>query len=435
MRTHVQDPRGIPAVGCGLRTAGSGFGLKIVAVVALSVASFVAIPAIGSSGSIVASGDPVIAAAGDIACDPLDASFNGGKGTVNACEQQATANLLVGHGYTAVLPLGDNQYYCGSLAAFDASYDKSWGQVKSISHPVPGIHEYVTTGSSRGATGCDSSNANAAGYFDYFGAAAGTPGQGWYSYDIGAWHLIALNTQCGEVGGCSATSPQGKWLAADLAAHPNQCTLAYWHIPLFSSGGYGNGNSLPFWQMLYAAGADIVLGGNAHIYERFSPQNPNGAPDPNNGITQFTVGTGGGDHTGLSTPTAANSVVRNTSSFGVLALTLHQSSYSWTFIPATGSLTDSGSASCHHGTTSTTSSASRTASTTPAATAAPTASSRRSVAPAPTSGTLGTAASPPGTPWPLILLLIPLAVVLSVLAVRRVLGQAGRRFLPKRRHS
>ena len=300
--------------------------------------------------SAVTNRAPVIAAAGDIACDPADASFRGGAGTGYACEQQATADLLVGHGYTAVLPLGDNQYYCGSLAAYDASYDKSWGKVKSISHPVPGIHEYLTSPGSTGATGCDDSNAGAAGYFAYFGSAAGTPGQGWYSYDVGAWHLIALNTQCSRVGGCGAGSPQGKWLASDLAAHRGQCILAYWHIPLFSSGGYANSNSLPFWQMLYAAHADLVLDGNAHIYERFAPQSPIGVSDPENGITQITVGTGGGDHTGVGTPTAANSVIRNTASFGILAITLQPAAYSWRFIATAGSFTDSGSAVCHNAT-------------------------------------------------------------------------------------
>jgi hypothetical protein len=292
-------------------------------------------------------GDPTIAAAGDISCDPANAHFNGGNGTGTYCAEMATSNLLANHGYAAVLPLGDNQYYCGSLAAYEASYDKSWGRVKAISHPVPGVHEYLTHGGSEPFTDCDSSNSNAAGYYAYFGAAAGTAGKGWYSYDVGAWHLIALNTQCTPAGGCSAKSPEGKWLAADLAAHANQCTIAYFHLPLFSSGGRSNPNSQAFWQILYAAHADVILDGDDHIYERFAPQSPTGASDPANGITEFTVGTGGANHTTIQGPIAANSVVRNNTSFGVLALTLHQSSYSWQFVAATGSFKDSGSASCH----------------------------------------------------------------------------------------
>jgi hypothetical protein len=323
---------------------------------------------------VAAATDPVIAAAGDIACDPGNPHFNGGNGTGTYCMQVATSNLLVNHGYSAVLPLGDNQYYCGSLAAYQASYAGSWGRLKSISHPVAGVHEYLTHGGTDPSTGCDSANANGAGYYAYFGSAAGQAGQGWYSYDVGAWHLIALNTQCSPVGGCGPNSPQAKWLATDLAAHPNQCLLAYWHLPLFSSGGRANPNSQTFWQMLYAAHADVVLGGDDHIYERFASQTPTGASDLTNGITQFTVGTGGANHTTIPGPIAANSVVRNTTSFGVLALTLHQASYSWQFISATGSFADSGSSSCHSAGAGPTPSPSASASPSPVATPSPAAS-------------------------------------------------------------
>ncbi len=293
--------------------------------------------------------DPVIAAAGDISCDPTDPNFNGGTGTATACREKDVSNFLVNGHFAAVLSLGDNQYDCGSLAAYQDVYDPTWGRVKSITHPVPGNHEYLTSG----GTGCDSSNLNGAGYFNYFGAAAGNPGQGYYSFDIGSWHLIALNSNCTDAGGCSANSPQGAWLAADLAAHPQQCILAYWHIPLFSSGGRANNGTMQLWQILYAAHADVVLNGHDHIYERFDPQAPNGLLDEANGIRQFTVGTGGADHTGIAS-IAANSVVTNTDTFGVLALTLHPTGYSWVFDPVVGSFTDSGSASCHNpGTTPT----------------------------------------------------------------------------------
>jgi hypothetical protein len=335
---------------------------------------------------VSAAGDPTIAAAGDIACDPLDSNFNGGVGTGIYCMQQATADLLVGHGYSAVLSLGDNQYYCGSLSAYQQVYDNTWGQLKSITHPVTGNHEYLTQGGSEPATGCDQSNLGGAGYFGYFGSAAGTAGQGWYSFDIGAWHLIALNSNCTDAGGCGPSSPQGKWLAADLAAHPNQCTLAYWHIPLFSSGGRANSNSQAFWNALYAAHVDLILNGHDHIYERFAPQAPDGTADPVNGITQITVGTGGANHTSIAA-VAPNSLVINTDSFGVLALTLHPSSFSWSFQHATGTFTDSGTTSCH---------AAGGGNPTPTATARPTPTPTPSPSPSPTAKPAGVPDGPTG---------------------------------------
>jgi hypothetical protein len=250
-------------------------------------------PNLAGISKAAAAGDPVIAAAGDIACDPTDLNFNNGQGTANACDQLYTSNLLVNAGLAAVLALGDNQYYCGGYQAFVQSYDLSWGRIKSITHPSVGNHEYLTSG----GTSCDSTNAEAAGYFQYFGAAAGTVGQGYYSFDIGAWHIIALNSNCTDAGGCASPSPQYLWLQADLAAHTNQCILAYWHIPLFSSGGRAAPNSQAFWNLLYAYHADLILNGHDHIYERFAPQDPTGALDISQGIREFIVGTGGADHT------------------------------------------------------------------------------------------------------------------------------------------
>jgi hypothetical protein len=285
----------------------------------------------------------VIAAAGDIACDPDDSSFNGGNGTSQECRQQWTANVIASIGPAAVLPLGDNQYYCGGLAAFLGSYNQSWGAFKSITHPSVGNHEYLTSG----GTDCNAGNAGANGYFSYFGSAAGQRGQGYYSYNVGAWHLIVLNSNCSDAGGCSATSPQGQWLANDLATHQNVCTLAYWHIPLFSSGGRANNNSRAFWDQLYNAGADVVLNGHDHTYERFAPQTPTGQRNDARGIREFVVGTGGANHTSFVT-TAANSEVRNDTTFGILKVTLHATSYDWQFIPEAGqTFTDSGSTSCH----------------------------------------------------------------------------------------
>ena len=254
-----------------------------------------------------------------------------------------TSNLLVGSSLSAVLVLGDNQYYCGGYQAFLQSYDPSWGRVKDITHPAVGNHEYLTSG----GTDCNTANAGAAGYFNYFGVAAGQPGHGYYSFDVGTWHLIALNSNCGDAGGCSATSPQGVWLANDLKTHTNFCTLAFWHIPLFSSGGRANNNSKALWQLLYDNNADLILSAHDHTYERFAPQTPAGTLDNTRGIREFIVGTGGANHTSIVS-VAANSEVRNADTFGVLKLTLHPTSYDWQFVPEAGkTFTDSGTTACH----------------------------------------------------------------------------------------
>ncbi|HLO27501.1 MAG TPA: DNRLRE domain-containing protein [Anaerolineales bacterium] len=294
----------------------------------------------------LAASDPVIAAAGDIACDPTNASFNSGNGTSGSCRQKYTSDLLLNAGLAAVLPLGDNQYYCGGYQAFLQSYDLSWGRVKSITHPVVGNHEYLTSG----GTDCTIANQGAAGYFNYFGSAAGNPSQGYYSYDIGTWHLIAINSNCSSAGGCGSTSPQGQWLAADLAAHSNFCTLAYWHIPLYSSGGRASANTKSIWQTLYNFNADLVLSGHDHIYERFAPQDANGTLDTARGLREFIVGSGGANHTSLAT-IFPNSEVRDTTTYGILKLTLHPTSYDWQFVPEAGkTFTDSGTGVCHGGT-------------------------------------------------------------------------------------
>jgi hypothetical protein len=285
--------------------------------------------------------DPVIAAAGDIACEPTSASFNGGLGTANACRQKYTADVISSLGPIAgVLPLGDDQYEQGALSQYLGSYDLSWGRFSGLTYPAIGNHEYGTPG--------------AAGYFDYFNGAgvlngaAGERGKAYYSYDIGTWHLIALNSNCTQAGGCRAGSPQEIWLKADLAAHPAACTVAYWHHPRFSSGQHGDtALTEPLWQDLYDANADLVLVGHDHLYERFGPQTSTGVADPVRGLREFIVGTGGRSHYGFAAP-KPNSEVRNSDTFGVLKLTLHPSSYDWRFVPeAGGTFTDSGSTACH----------------------------------------------------------------------------------------
>jgi hypothetical protein len=187
-----------------------------------------------------------------------------------------------------------------------------------------------------------------AGYFGYFGSAAGDPTKGYYSFDVGSWHLIALNTNCNKVGGCGVGSAQEQWLKADLAAHPTACTLAYFHYPLFSSKTPLTAAST-FWSDLYAAGADVVISAHVHNYERFAPQDPNGTYDPAKGIREFVVGTGGMSLEGFPTTVSPNSEVR-ARNFGVLELTLHSTSYDWQFVPDGrngNTFSDSGSGTCH----------------------------------------------------------------------------------------
>ncbi len=283
-------------------------------------------------------GDPVVAAAGDIACDPN--SPNRRDKVLGTCLDRETSDLLLTRELEAVLTLGDHQYERNTLAAFRSTYDKTWGRVKGITRPVAGNHEYETP--------------DAAGYFDYFNGPgrrdgrAGRRGEGWYSFDVGKWHLVALNSICDEVGGCGPGSPQLAWLQADLAAHPARCTLAYWHHPRHSSGVPGsNTRTDAFWRVLYDAGAELVLGGHSHDYERFAPQTPDAARDDVRGIREFVVGTGGKNNYPFGT-IAANSEVRDAVTSGVLMLTLRPDGYDWQFEPVPGgTLRDAGSGACH----------------------------------------------------------------------------------------
>jgi hypothetical protein len=269
------------------------------------------------------SGDPVLLAAGDIAscASPGD---------------EATAALLDRLGGT-IATLGDTVYISGTSQEFATCYHPSWGRHKRRTRPAVGNHEYGTAG--------------AAGYFDYFGAAAGDPSKGYYSYDLGTWHIVVINSNCSQVGGCGAGSPQEQWLRADLAAHPAACTLAYWHHPRFSSGDVHGSNAVlePIWRALYEHRADVVLSAHEHNYERFAPQDSTGQLDWDRGIRQFVVGTGGRSHyDGFITPILPHSEVRNGDTFGVLRLTLHATGYDWQFIPETGkTFTDAGSGTCH----------------------------------------------------------------------------------------
>ena len=275
-----------------------------------------------------------VAAAGDIACDPSSPFFNAGAGTAEDCHQRGVSDAILAGHYDAVLPLGDEQYEGGSAAELAASYDPSWGRLKAITHPAVGNHEYGSPG--------------AEAYFQYFGVAAGQPDRGYYSYDLGSWHLIVLNSNCARILGCAAGSAEDAWLRADLAAHPVPCVVAYWHHPRFSSGQNGDAEFMStIWSDLYAAGADVVLNGHDHDYERFAPQNPAGVRDDARGIREFVVGTGGKNHMKFKS-IEANSEVHDNTSFGFLELTLRDGAYDWKFVSdPPGGLSDSGSGTCH----------------------------------------------------------------------------------------
>jgi len=265
--------------------------------------------------------DPVLVGAGDIA----DCASSG---------DDATAKLLDDVSGT-VYTLGDNAYESGAPSEFSECYDPTWGRFKERTRPSLGNHDYLTH--------------EASGYFDYFGSAAGDPKKGYYSYDLGGWHVVVLNSQCWQVVRCGPYSPMIDWLEQDLASSPMPCTLAYWHNPLFSSGYHGNYPGMkPAWEALYEADAEVVLNGHDHDYERFAPQSPSGAADDARGIRQFVVGTGGRELRPFRTTIAANSEVRNAHTFGVLKLTLHPNSYEWKFVPVAGkTFTDSGASDCH----------------------------------------------------------------------------------------
>ena len=279
-------------------------------------------------------GSVTVAAAGDIACPPDPEGYSEDElGQAHPCHQQVTAGLVGSLNPDAVLALGDNQYPDGDLARYQHGYDPTWGRFKALTYPVPGNHEYGTR--------------DASGYFSYFGGAAGTQGAGYYSYDLAGWHLVALNSECDRIGGCGAGSPQERWLKADLAAHPAACTLAYWHRPRFSSGTHGSEADYDaFWRDLYAAGADLVLNGHDHDYERLAPLKADGTADPAKGIREFVVGTGGDSQYRFHT-VVPGSEVRIDHVYGVLDLTLRPGQYDWRFVPEPGAAGDSGTGTCH----------------------------------------------------------------------------------------
>jgi chitodextrinase len=285
-----------------------------------------AAPSSAAAPSAVAlASDPTLAAAGDII----------GDCTGSSCGYQQTASVINSLAPTTVLALGDISNRSGSASDYTGPFNSSWGAFKAKIRPVPGNHDYDAPGAQN--------------YFNYFGAAAHPP-LGYYSSDVGSWHIVAINSNCSQVGGCQAGSTQEQWLKNDLAQHPAACTLAFWHHPRYSSGNGGDSTSMKaMFQDLLNARADVLLSGHAHDYERFAPQNNASQLDTANGIRQFVVGTGGSFFTPFGS-TKPNSLVRNNNTFGVLSMNLGASSYSFKFVPVAGkTFTDSGSATCHRG--------------------------------------------------------------------------------------
>ena len=275
--------------------------------------------AIGTPGASP-TGDPVLVGAGDIGQCGSDADE----------DTAALLDTIQGTVFTA----GDNAYENGTAEQFRECYEPSWGRHRGRTRPAPGNHDWETPG--------------LAGYLGYFGdAAKGPGGSSWYSYDLGTWHVIVLDSMCSKVGGCDPASPQGQWLAADLAASDAACTLAIFHHPRFTSGEHGDTESMDgFWRPLYAAGVDVIVNGHDHDYEWFEPQDPDGRADPARGIRQFVVGTGDAPLRDF-TRVAPNSAGRVSIAHGVLAFTLHQGSYDWEFIAARNDFRQLGVAACH----------------------------------------------------------------------------------------
>jgi hypothetical protein len=267
-------------------------------------------------GNPIPSSPQIFSGAGDI-------GWNGSDGG-----QEQTANLLKSLGGT-IFTAGDNAYLDGSAKNFADYYNRSWGQFLGRTRPVPGNHEYDTDHSMSG-------------YFGYYTAAFAGNFPGYYSYPLGDWYIFVLNSSVDT----SAGSAQAAWLRNELIVHPNKCTMAMFHFPLFTSGQNGPITSVrPLWQILYDANVDVIVNGHDHLYERFFPQDPTGFRDNVRGITEFIVGTGGAIPYRFVT-TAANSASRISGVYGVLSFTLF-TGYDWRFIPTSGGQTDSGHGECH----------------------------------------------------------------------------------------
>jgi hypothetical protein len=319
--------------------------------VLLGVAAAITISAGVSGGSTAAlatnsSGESVMGVVGDMACDPSDPDYNGGAGTSDHCGERRTSDAMVQDtSIDAVLGLGDFQYQCGDPSDYVTSYDPTWGRFDPIMNPVAGNHEYISS------SGCPAGNTTAQSYFSHFGARAAPATNGHYSFNRGSWHMIALNANCSntDVGGCSATSPQTQWLENDLAnvdESTQPCIAAFWHQPFYTGANTGkNANYQAWWDALYAAGADVVLNGHVHVYERFPPLDPSGAADPAHGITEYIVGTGGEDLVGKGAASPQPDAFIE--AFGYMRMTLHAAGWTTEFVDASGNTHDPSTGTCH----------------------------------------------------------------------------------------
>jgi hypothetical protein len=262
-------------------------------------------------------------------------------GDIAECDHQgdeATARILAEYPHATIATLGDNAYQEGTLKEFEDCYATTWGKFKDRTMPATGNH--------------DESTKNAQGYWDYFGSSGGPYDKYYYSYDLGSWHVVVLNSDCWRVDGCAIDDPQAAWLRHDLEQHPTLCTLAYWHRPPFSSGRYGAPNETarvrPLWRVLNEQGADVLLTGHEHSYERFAPMDAEGKLDNAEGVRLFVVGTGGGNLRLFENPPLPTTETRQDDTWGVLKLDLKPTGYDWNFLPVAGSsFSDSGAGSCH----------------------------------------------------------------------------------------
>lgn len=333
-----------------LSILGAALAAGLVLVAPAGVLASTHVPGIGSADSTApgVEGAPVIGAVGDMACDPSDPHFNAGNGTLSACTQGQVSNVMLADASLgAILGLGDYQYDCGDPADYAVSYNPTWGRLDPLMSPVAGNHEYKTGTDLFGAS-CPSDNTTAHGYFTHFGEAAHPSTAGHFSFDVGSWHLIGLNGNCGKsgVGGCSASSAQTTWLRQDLAGTTQPCVAAFWHQPLFTAAHVGGSAYRPWWDALYAAHADVALNGHVHNYQRYAPLSPSGTADPSNGITEYVVGTGGEGFTAFDTKVKPQPAVR-LRTFGYLRLTLETSGWDAQFVDSTGTVLDSSSGTCH----------------------------------------------------------------------------------------
>jgi Calcineurin-like phosphoesterase len=292
-------------------------------IVALGIAVGAALN--GGGDSQAEGGGRVLLAAGDIAeCDHEG--------------DEATAKILADYPQATIQTLGDNAYQHGTAEEFEQCYDSTWGQFKDRTMPATGNHDEATK--------------NAQGYWDYFGPQGGPYDKYYYSYDLGSWHIVVLNSDCWRVGGCETDDPQAEWLRDDLARHSALCTLAVWHRPPFSSGRYGDPEDTarvrPLWSVVNEDGVDVLLTGHEHSYERFAPMNAGGKRDDAQGVRLFVVGTGGGNLRSFANDPLPTTEARQDDTWGVLKLDLKPSGYDWEFLPVAGSsFSDSGTGSCH----------------------------------------------------------------------------------------